>query len=361
MNEKDYMKMAIDMARNTLGQTTPNPAVGAVIVNNGRIVGVGAHLKAGEAHAEVHALRMAGDEAEGATAYVTLEPCSHYGKTPPCSDALIHAGVSKVVVAMQDPNPLVGGRGIERLKDAGIDVHTGLLEEEARAINEVFFHYIKTKRPYVTLKSATTLDGKVATSSGDSKWVTGAEARQDVHRLRHMHDAILVGVGTVEIDDPSLTTRYGEGLSPIRVVLDNNLRIPSNAKLLEDDSIETWIITTEKAMKNSTRTFSTHVKLHSVKSETVAVKDVLTILGEAGITSVFVEGGPSVNSSFLEASAFQKVITYVAPKLLGGSDAPTSFEGVGFSLMKDAVELTIENVEQIGDDIKIISRRKEVE
>ncbi|WP_442865070.1 bifunctional diaminohydroxyphosphoribosylaminopyrimidine deaminase/5-amino-6-(5-phosphoribosylamino)uracil reductase RibD [Alkalihalobacillus sp. CinArs1] len=358
MNNKDYMKMAIELARNTVGQTAPNPAVGAVIVSEGRIVGMGAHLKAGEPHAEVYALRMAGEKAKGATAYVTLEPCSHHGKTPPCANALIDAGITEVYVAMQDPNPLVGGRGIERLKDAGITVHVGLLEEEAYSLNDVFFHYIETNRPYVTLKSAVSLDGKVATKTGDSKWITGSEARQDVHAERHQHDAILVGVGTVEKDDPSLTTRYGEGISPIRVILDRTLRLPSDAVVLQDDSVETWIITTKKAKNETKRMFSQHVTVLAVEGDSISIDDVLHMLGDRGVTSVFVEGGPTINGSFLEAGAFQKVITYVAPKLIGGTGAPTSFEGNGIATMQDTLELTIESVEQIGDDIKIISKRR---
>lgn len=360
MNDKDYMKMAIDLARNTIGQTAPNPSVGAVIVNEGRIVGMGAHLQAGDAHAEVNALRMAGGKAKGATAYVTLEPCSHHGKTPPCSTALIDAGVTEVFVAMKDTNPLVGGRGIERLKEANITVHLGLLEEEAYSINEVFFHYINTNKPFVTLKSAISMDGKVATKTGDSKWITGPEARQDVHALRHQHDAILVGVGTVEKDDPTLTTRYREGLSPVRVVLDRKLRISSRAKLLHDDSVETWIITTEKAKNEKDKTFAPHVKVIGLQSENLEIEEILRTLGNLGITSVLVEGGPTVNGSFLEAGTFQKVISYIAPKLIGGKEAPTSFEGLGISHMKESLELQIENVERVGDDIKIISRRKEV-
>ncbi len=353
--------MAIDLARNTIGQTAPNPAVGAVLVNEGRIVGMGAHLQAGDAHAEINALRMAGEKAKGATAYVTLEPCSHHGKTPPCSSALIEAGVSEVFVAMKDTNPLVGGRGLERLREAGIIVHLGLLEEEAYSINEVFFHYINTNKPFVTLKSAISMDGKVATKTGDSKWVTGPEARQDVHALRHQHDAILVGVGTVEKDNPSLTTRYGEGLSPVRVILDRLLRLPSSAKLLHDDSVETWIITTEKAKNETNRTFASHVKVLALQGESLEIEEILRLLGDRGITSVLVEGGPTVNGSFLESGAFQKVVTYIAPKLIGGKEAPTSFEGFGVSHMKETVELKIENVERVGDDIKIISTRKEVQ
>ncbi|WP_394174136.1 bifunctional diaminohydroxyphosphoribosylaminopyrimidine deaminase/5-amino-6-(5-phosphoribosylamino)uracil reductase RibD [Guptibacillus hwajinpoensis] len=359
MKHLDYMRTAISMASATLGQTNPNPAVGAIIVNEGRIVGMGAHLRAGEGHAEVHALRMAGKEASGGTAYVTLEPCSHHGRTPPCADALIEAGIKTVYIASQDPNPLVSGGGVAKLRDAGVTVEIGLGEEEALRLNKMFFHSITNKRPFVTLKSATTLDGKIATRNRDSKWITGEEARKDVHSLRHLHDAILVGVGTVISDNPSLTTRYGEGLSPIRVVLDHHLRIPTDSMVLTDDSVETWIVTTKDAVKKNDRTFQKHVHVIEVSQNSILIDEVLDLLGKRNITSLFVEGGSEIHGSFLEGSHFQQVITYFAPKLIGGRDAPTSFGADGFSMMSDAVNLTIESVEQIGQDIRVIATRKE--
>ena len=201
MKDTDYMSLAIELAKQTKGQTSPNPVVGAVVVKDNAVVGLGAHLKAGEPHAEVHAIRMAGDKAKNATIYVTLEPCSHHGRTPPCSNLIIESKIKRVVIASVDPNPLVAGSGIKRLQDAGIKVEVGLLRKQADELNEVFFHYISTKRPYITIKSATSLDGKIATSTGESKWITGEEARNDVHQYRHEHDAILVGVNTV--DPPS--------------------------------------------------------------------------------------------------------------------------------------------------------------
>ncbi|MDP4552687.1 bifunctional diaminohydroxyphosphoribosylaminopyrimidine deaminase/5-amino-6-(5-phosphoribosylamino)uracil reductase RibD [Alkalihalobacillus macyae] len=359
MKHLDYMRTAISMASATLGQTNPNPAVGAIIVNEGRIVGMGAHLRAGEGHAEVHALRMAGKEASGGTAYVTLEPCSHHGRTPPCADALIEAGIKTVYIASQDPNPLVSGGGVAKLREAGVTVEIGLGEEEALRLNKMFFHSITNKRPFVTLKSATTLDGKIATRNRDSKWITGEEARKDVHSLRHLHDAILVGVGTVISDNPSLTTRYGEGLSPIRVVLDHHLRIPTDSIVLTDDSVETWIVTTKDAVKKNDRTFQKHVHVIEVSQNSILIDEVLDLLGKRNITSLFVEGGSEIHGSFLEGSHFQQVITYLAPKLIGGRDAPTSFGANGFSKMSDAVNLTIESVEKIGEDIRVIATRKE--
>ena len=359
MNDLDLMKTAIEMAKSTLGQTSPNPSVGAVIVNNGCIVGMGAHLKAGEGHAEVQALKMAGSKAKGGKAYVTLEPCSHYGRTPPCSDALINAGISSVFIASQDPNPLVAGRGIEKLMQAGIRVEVGLLEKEAFALNRMFFHYITNKRPFVTLKSAMTLDGKIASRNRDSKWITGEAARRDGHAFRHQHDAILVGIGTVIADDPALTTRYGEGRSPIRIVLDHHLRVPSDAQVLNDENVETWIVTTKEAVDKNERTFKKHVTLIEVSQNSILIEEVLDLLGERNITSLYVEGGAELHGSFLEEGLFQQVITYIAPKLIGGKNAFTSFGAEGFSMMRDAVNLTIENIDRIGDDIRIIATRKE--
>ncbi|WP_226657315.1 bifunctional diaminohydroxyphosphoribosylaminopyrimidine deaminase/5-amino-6-(5-phosphoribosylamino)uracil reductase RibD [Pseudalkalibacillus hwajinpoensis] len=358
MDHIDFMNTAIEIARSTIGQTRPNPSVGCIIVNNGRIVGMGAHLKAGEGHAEIQALKMAGVESKGSTVYVTLEPCSHHGRTPPCADALIHAGVDEVYVASQDPNPLVAGKGVARLKSAGIKVTLGLLEEEALNLNRMFFHYISHKRPFVTLKAATTLDGKIASQTGDSKWITGEAARKDVHAFRHQHDAILVGIGTVLSDDPSLTTRYGQGISPIRIVLDRQLRIPEDAQVLNDQKAETWILTTKQATQITNRTFPSHVQVIEVANPDLPIEDVLSILGDREITSVFVEGGSQVHGSFLESHAFQQVITYIAPKLIGGKKSPTAFGAEGFQTMSEAVDLNIDSVERIGEDIRIISSRR---
>lgn len=241
MNDQYYMDFAIDLAKRVSGQTSPNPVVGAVIVKHGEIVGFGAHLKAGEAHAEVQAIKMAGlEKTSGATVYVTLEPCSHFGKTPPCSNLLIESRVKRVVIASVDPNPLVAGEGIKKLQDAGIETVVGVCQEKALALNEVFFHYIKTNTPFVTLKTAASLDGKTATYSGESKWITGPDARLDVHHYRHKHDAILVGVETVIKDNPSLTTRLPSGgKNPIRVILDTSLRIPIHSNVLTDGQVDT--------------------------------------------------------------------------------------------------------------------------
>ncbi|GAE35835.1 bifunctional diaminohydroxyphosphoribosylaminopyrimidine deaminase/5-amino-6-(5-phosphoribosylamino)uracil reductase RibD [Halalkalibacter akibai] len=355
MNDFDYMKLALELAENTRGQTSPNPMVGSVVVKDGAIVGVGAHLKAGEGHAEVQALKMAGDKAEGGTIYVTLEPCSHYGKTPPCADLIIEKKLKRVVVATTDPNPEVAGRGIEKLKNAGIEVIVGIQKQQADELNQVFFHYIQTKKPYVTLKSATTLDGKTATVAGKSKWITGPLAREDVHRLRHIHDAILVGVGTVLADNPSLTTRLPNGgKNPIRVVLDRKLRTPIDCKLIQDQEAPTWIMASAEASQER------RVELEQHNVEVILLPDdeietMLHILGAKGVTSLFVEGGAEVNGSFLKARAVNQVITYFAPKLFGGKTAPTAIGGDGFSEVDEAIELEIKEVTTIGNDIKVVS------
>ncbi len=357
MNDKEYMDLAIKLARAAEGQTSPNPQVGAVVVKDGQIIGMGAHLKAGEPHAEVHAIRMAGEKANGATLYVTLEPCSHFGKTPPCSNLVIESGIRKVFVASVDPNPLVGGAGIKKMQDAGIEVDVGLLEEEATALNKVFFHYISTGLPYVTLKSASSLDGKIATVTGESKWITGEEARKDVHQFRHTHDAILVGVNTVIKDNPSLTTRLDTGgKNPIRVILDTTLRTPLEANIVNDQAAETIIVTGTEANPERVEKFlGFGVEVIKLETTKIRIADMLKKLGDQGITSLYVEGGAEVHGSFLKEKAFQRVITYIAPKLLGGKSAPTAYGGDGIARLEDTVPLGIIDVKQIGQDIRIIA------
>jgi diaminohydroxyphosphoribosylaminopyrimidine deaminase/5-amino-6-(5-phosphoribosylamino)uracil reductase len=353
-----YMALALDLARAATGQTSPNPLVGAVIVKDGAVIGMGAHLKAGEPHAEVHALRMAGEKAAGGTIYVTLEPCSHYGRTPPCADAVIAAGISRVVVATLDPNPQVAGTGVDRLRAAGLEVTVGIGEEEARRLNEVFFHYITTKRPFVTIKTASTLDGKIASVTGHSRWITGEAARKQVHELRRAYDAILVGAGTVLADDPELTARHnGElyGRQPVRVILDSRLRTPLTAKVVQDSQAPTWIfITAESTEEKRSMLADKGVELFVVDAP-ITVEKVLTVLGERGITSLLVEGGAEVNGSFLQARAIQKVVSYLSLKLIGGSAAPSPYGGVGIATMDEAVVLKDIQIERTGEtDVRII-------
>ncbi|WP_088012269.1 bifunctional diaminohydroxyphosphoribosylaminopyrimidine deaminase/5-amino-6-(5-phosphoribosylamino)uracil reductase RibD [Gottfriedia acidiceleris] len=359
-NHEFYMNLAIQNAIATKGQTDPNPLVGSVIVNDNRIVGIGAHLKAGEPHAEINALRMAGDKAEGGTIYVTLEPCSHHGRTGPCAEAIVRAGLKKVVVATLDPNPLVAGRGIKILQDAGIEVITGVCEEQSIKMNEVFNKYIVENIPFVVMKSASTLDGKIATHSSDSKWITSAEARNDVHQLRNEIGAILVGVNTVLKDNPELTTRIPYGRNPVRVILDSTLKIPLDSRVVTDHQAETWVFTSQK-----------HSEQKKIELEDLGVKvfvtndlsrvdlnEMLKILGEHSISSLLVEGGGEVNSSFMAQKLVDKVIVYLAPKLIGGKNAPTFLEGTGIDKMGQAIELEDIELTKIGPDYKFIGYPK---
>ncbi|UJL47271.1 bifunctional diaminohydroxyphosphoribosylaminopyrimidine deaminase/5-amino-6-(5-phosphoribosylamino)uracil reductase RibD [Virgibacillus sp. NKC19-16] len=364
MNDEDYMRYALDLARGVSAQTSPNPPVGAVVVKDGDIIGLGAHLKAGEAHAEVHALEMAGDKTKGATIYVTLEPCSHHGKTPPCADLIVEKGIERAVIAVADPNEKVAGQGIEKLLNANIQVDLGVLGNEAEEVNAVFFHYTKTKTPFVTVKSAVSLDGKTATKTGDSKWITGEEARLDVHHYRHKHDAILVGVNTVIADNPKLTTRLpNSGKNPVRIILDTNLRTPLDATIITDNEAPTWIFTGRNVIEQEKAPFlkKPQVDVIQLDEEQIDIDTVLGILGERKVMSVYVEGGSEVNGSFLKKQRINQFVMYMAPKLIGGKDAPTSFTGEGFQHIAEVLGLTIKQVVMIGEDIKVIAEpRKEV-
>jgi diaminohydroxyphosphoribosylaminopyrimidine deaminase/5-amino-6-(5-phosphoribosylamino)uracil reductase len=356
--DEQYMGLALKLAESNSGQTSPNPLVGAVVVKDHQIVGMGAHLKAGEAHAEVHALNMAGEKAKGATLYVTLEPCSHYGRTPPCAERVIQSGIRRVIVAALDPNPLVAGRGVEKLKAAGINVNIGLLQEQSERMNEIYNFYIVHQRPFVTLKTATTLDGKIATITGESQWITGEEARADVHLLRHHHDAIVVGVNTVLADNPRLTTRLeGEkGNHPIRLIMDSKLRTPLDAQILDTTEAPTWIFTSKRASVEKIEQYEEKgVRIFQSKDEDrVSIDFMLQTLGQEQIASLLVEGGGELNASFLQGNYVNKVIAYLAPTLIGGNLAPSSFRGEGFTTLSNAVHLEDIQYVQVGQDLKVI-------
>ncbi len=353
-NHEFYMDLALSNAKSLKGQTDPNPLVGSVIVNDNRIVGIGAHLKAGEPHAEIHALRMAGEMSRGATIYVTLEPCSHFGRTGPCAQAIIDAGIKKVIVATLDPNPIVAGNGVRMLEEAGIEVIVGVREEESRKMNEVFNKFIVEKIPFVTLKAASTLDGKIATHSLDSKWITSEEARLDVHLLRSQHMAILVGVGTVIADDPELTARIPNGRNPLRIVLDSTLRIPLHSKLVANRVVDTWIFTSRNHDSDKRKALEDlGVSVYETSNDTqVDVLDVVRLLGEKGISSLFIEGGGTINAAFLENGLIDKVVFYFAPKIVGGKIAPTFIEGTGVEWMRDAIDLHDGEFSKVGKDFK---------
>lgn len=363
MNDEYYMGIALHLARSVKGQTSPNPPVGALVVKDAIVYGVGAHLKTGGPHAEVHALEMAGQNARGATIYVTLEPCNHIGKTPPCAQLIIDSGIKRAVIAIEDPNEKVAGKGIEMLQKAGIKVEVGVLKQEAAEINDVFFHYIQSGRPYVTMKIGVSLDGKIASASGESKWITGEEARADVHTYRHKHDAILVGVNTVLVDNPQLTTRLPHdrrGKNPIRIILDTHLRTPLDANVVTDGLADTVIVVGNSVPQEKISLYTAHdlVEVVQLETATIIIEDVLDLLGKREITSLFVEGGATINDSFLRSGLINEFILYVAPKLIGGAKAPTPIGGEGIHLLSEALQLEISSVEQIGTDVKIVAKRR---
>lgn len=352
------MKLALSLATTVSGQTSPNPPVGAVIVKNGRVVGMGVHLQAGDSHAEVVAAEMAGVAAcEDADIYVTLEPCAHIGKTPPCANLLIERRFRRVYVAVLDPNPLVAGKGIALLKEAELEVEVGVCEREVQLLYRPFFHYIRTKTPYVTLKTAMTLDGKIATYTGNSQWITSKTARLDVHFERHRHDAILVGIETILHDSPLLTTRLPQGgNNPIRIVLDTHLRIPLDAKVVTDRSAQTIVFCGRHASEVKNQQLKeAGVEVVRLSSEQIEIETVLVALGQRGVMTLLVEGGSAVNGSFIQQKAIQRVIVYMAPKLIGGKDALTAVGGVGLPFIADALSLSFEQIEQLGPDVKLVA------
>lgn len=354
-----YMRRALELARLGLGRTSPNPAVGAVIVRDGRVVGEGYHQKAGTPHAEIHALRAAGEAARGATLYVTLEPCCHYGRTPPCTEAIKGAGIRRVVAAMADPNPKVAGGGFQDLRRAGIEVETGLLEDEARRLNEAFIKYITTGRPWVTMKVAMTLDGKIATRTGASRWITGPESRLKAHELRDTHDAVLVGIGTVLADDPALTTRLpgNRGRDPVRVILDSRLRIPLTAKVLHlPSSAPTLVATTAAApaeVRERLQAMGVEVLIFPEEDGRVAWEPLLAELAGRQLTSILVEGGAGVNASALACGVVDKVVTFIAPKIFGGLAAPGPVGGEGVATPGEAWQLEGMEATPCGDDVML--------
>jgi len=356
--DEKFMRLALDLAEKARGRTSPNPMVGAVIVRDGQVVGSGYHHKAGTPHAEVHAIADAGAEAKGAVIYVSLEPCSHYGRTGPCTQAIIEAGLSRVVMAMLDPNPLVSGRGKKILEDHGLQVQAGVLESEARKLNESFIKYITTGRPFVILKTAMSMDGKIATTSGQSKWITSEDSRKIVHQIRDEVDAILVGIGTVFHDDPSLTTRLpdGGGQDATRIILDSRARIPLGTKILHLDSpARTIVAVTPQAPQEKVhqiRQFA-DVLVMPEQDGRVDLQALMAKLGEMEVMSLLIEGGAEVNASALKAGIVDKVMVFIAPRLIGGCEAPCPIGGAGIDELSDAVCLTDMSVELVGPDVLI--------
>lgn len=378
MKPADLMHLALTLAKEGLGRTSPNPAVGAVVVRNGEIVGKGFHEKAGGPHAEIVALREAGERARGGTLYVTLEPCCHFGKTPPCTDAIVAAGIKEVRIAVQDPHPLVNGRGIEMIRSAGITVHLGLCAQEAVAINEGFFHLAKTGLPFVTAKFAMTLDGKIAPArpltphggeGGESDrsrslsvaslsraWITGKEARSLVHLIRSQQDGIIVGIGTVLADNPSLTS-HGAGKNPVRIVVDSTGRIPLDSALVSTAREVPLVIFTTHQIPDqkaaSLRKRGAEVLLVEQEGKRINLPSMLRFLAQKGMVNLLLEGGGTLNGSFFRQELVHKVLCFIAPKLLGGDGARSPFEGEGFHSMKEALSLGRMTSRFVGNDLLI--------
>ena len=356
MTDIKYMQRAINLAERGRGWTSPNPLVGCVIVKNGKIVAEGYHEKIGGWHAERNAILNRDTDLSGATAYVTLEPCCHHGRTPPCSDLLIEHGIKKVFIGSRDPNPLVSGKGAKQLRAAGIEVVEDFMREECDKLNPIFFHYIQTKRPYVLMKYAMTADGKIATSTGESKWITGETARTKVQQTRHQYSAIMVGVETVLADNPMLNTRMPNAKQPVRVVCDSQLRTPLDCQLVQTAKEYRTVIATvcEDLQKiEQYRPLGVEVMVCKARNKRVDLDDLLQKLGEMQIDSLLIEGGSSLNFSALESGVVNRVHCYIAPKLVGGKQAKTPIGGEGIDDLSQAVKLKLVSMEMVGEDILI--------
>ena len=360
--KEEYMRRALELARKGEGHTSPNPMVGCVVVKDGRIISEGYHEKYGEFHAERNALTRCTEDTAGADLYVTLEPCCHQGKTPPCTDIIIEKKIARVFVGSMDSNPLVAGKGVQILRDHGIYVETGILDAECRKLNEVFYHYIATKTPFVVMKYAMTLDGKIACATGDSKWVTGEIARTQVHRMRGRYRGIMVGIGTVLADDPMLNCRVEGGVDPVRIICDSNLHIPTESQIVKTASdIETIVACSQEALESERK----QEKIRRLKEAGIQIigtegahgvnlVELMKKLGGQNIDSILLEGGGTLNASALEDGIVNKVYAYIAGKLIGGMDARSPVEGMGIDRMADAITLQNMEIEKLGDDFCIV-------
>ena len=360
--KEEYMRRALELARKGEGHTSPNPMVGCVVVKDGRIISEGYHEKYGEFHAERNALTRCTEDTAGADLYVTLEPCCHQGKTPPCTDIIIEKKIARVFVGSMDSNPLVAGKGVQILRDHGIYVETGILDAECRKLNEVFYHYIATKTPFVVMKYAMTLDGKIACATGDSKWVTGEIARTQVHRMRGRYRGIMVGIGTVLADDPMLNCRVEGGVDPVRIICDSNLHIPTESQIVKTASdIETIVACSQEALESERK----QEKIRRLKEAGIQIigtegahgvnlVELMKKLGGQNIDSILLEGGGTLNASALEDGIVNKVYAYIAGKLIGGMDARSPVEGMGIDRMADAITLQNVEIEKLGDDFCIV-------
>ena len=360
--DENYMWRALKLARKGCGWTAPNPMVGAVIVKNGRIIGEGYHEKYGELHAERNALAACTESPEGAELYVTLEPCCHYGKQPPCVDAVLEAGIRRVVLGAGDPNPLVAGKGIQKLREHGVIVKEHVLEEECRKLNEVFFYYVQTGLTYVVMKYAMTMDGKIACYTGASRWVTGEKAREHVHQQRRRYTAIMAGVGTVLADDPLLTCRIEGGKNPVRIICDSRLSTPLTAKVVQTAKEVPTILATCCSDEEKQQPYldaGCRVLVLPGKDGRVDLHALMEKLGQEKIDSILLEGGASLNWSALKSGIVNKVQAYIAPKLFGGSEAKTPVGGRGFPSPNEAVLLKNSHLIRLGEDFLIESEVSE--
>lgn len=360
MAEEQFMKRAIELAKQGSGWTAPNPLVGAVVVKNGRVIGEGYHRKYGELHAERNALAACSEDPAGATLYVTLEPCCHYGKTPPCTEIIIEKKIAKVVIGSRDPNPKVAGKGARILREHGIEVVEDYMREACDALNPVFFHYITTKTPYVVLKFAMTLDGKIATRTGASKWITGEAARNHVHQLRGRYAGILAGIGTVLEDDPMLNCRIDGAHQPLRIILDSHLRIPMGSRLVRSAKEYPLLIVCNESTRDREEGTSRIQKLEEAGAKVWTLPEknghpdlnvLMQRLGEEKIDSVLIEGGGTVNEAALKAHIVHHVYAYIAPKIFGGEDAKTPVEGSGIRLPQECANLRLAKITVLLNDM----------
>ena len=354
--DEKYMAMAIELAKKGYGYTAPNPVVGAVIVKDGCMIGQGYHEKYGEPHAERNALASCTQSPKGATIYVTLEPCCHHGKQPPCTEAILQAGISRVVTGSGDPNPLVGGKGIQILKDHGIQVREHVMKEKCDALNQAFFHYIQTGRPYVTMKYAMTIDGKIAAYTGASKWVTGEEARHHVHEQRKKNTAIMVGIGTVLADDPMLNCRIEGGRDPVRIICDTHLKMPVTSKIVKTAKDIPTIIaccTADEELQRPYREAGCKILLTEKKMNHIDLEQLMEQLGKEQIDSILLEGGGTLNWAALNAGIVQKIQAYIAPKIFGGTTAKTPVEGIGVEVPDQAFLIKNRTIRLLGEDLLV--------
>ena len=356
MTDQELMRRAIELAERGRGWTNPNPVVGAVIVKKGRIIGEGYHAGYGGLHAERRAIAALTEPAEGAVMYVTLEPCCHYGKTPPCTEAILEQGIARVMIGSRDPNPKVAGKGAEILRKAGVRVEEGFLREECDRLNPVFFHYITNNTPYVVMKYAMTMDGKIATCTGASRWITGEAAREQVQNLRHWYMGIMVGIGTVLADDPMLNVRLEGRKSPIRIICDSRLRIPKSSRICQTArEYPTIVAHAQGSPKTAAELEKLGIQVISVPDENgqVDLRRLMEILGGQGLDSILLEGGGELNEAALRAGIVQEARVFVAPKIFGGREAKTPVTGVGVSTPDQAKRFSLKGVSQVGEDLML--------